>query len=184
MPAGWLCCLARPGMARDCCPDNLLLLNQTGCLGNCLQLENQELKTTVSSPRVVLSALRALLNLNLYRCKDAVWGQEHGTNKDWQMIYCCLLHCTERRGWIWFLGRDSRSSRDDAEGGVGAPGALLCPADVWHFTKWYKMSNSFPSVKISVLGRAAFYTVQLRQGRWFASSWAWLMAVLSYSCGV
>lgn len=72
MPAGWLCCLARPGMARDCCPDNLLLLNQTGCLGNCLQLENQELKTTVSSPRVVLSALRALLNLNLYRCKDAV----------------------------------------------------------------------------------------------------------------
>lgn len=46
------------------------------------------------------------------------------------------------------------------------------PCRIWHFTKWSKMSNSFPSVNISVLGRATFYKVQQRQGRWFASSCA------------
>lgn len=32
-------------------------------------------------------------------------------------------------------GQGLQILREDADGGVGTPGALLCPADVWHFTK-------------------------------------------------
>lgn len=32
-------------------------------------------------------------------------------------------------------GHGLQIPREDAEGGVGAPSALSCPAVVWHFTK-------------------------------------------------
>lgn len=180
-------------MARDCCPDNSLPLNHPCCLGNCLQLENQELKTRIFTvwalrgwPRQHLGLSWASVFTGAF-CKDAVRGQEGecGINKEWEVIYCSGF--TARRGEEradLIPGQGLQIPREDADGGGGAPAALLCPADVWHFTKWYKMSNSFPSVKISVLGRAVFYKVQQRQGRRIASRWAWPVTVLSYSSGL
>lgn len=76
---------------------------------------------------------------------------------------CSLLHSAGMGERVWCLGTDSESPWEDAKGGVGTPSAPSCLADVWHFSKWCKMSNSFPTVKISVLGRATFYKVQHRQ---------------------
>lgn len=97
-------------------------------------------------------------------------------------------------GWVWCLGTDSKSPQEDAKGGVGTPSALSCPADVWRFTKWCKVSNSFPTVEISVLGRAEILFLKkqtflfsgpaqaalgnLMEGRLFRNSCAWLMVVL------